>query len=76
MSERITAPGVDWSVCVCGNEPDMGGFYPIHEGREVEPVIGGPWDGIHYFCGACYRVIDQRTLEVVAHPERVTWMKD
>lgn len=74
MSERIKAPAEDWWVCVCGNEPHTGGFYPYHEGREVEPIAGGPWDGVHYVCADCCRVINQETLEVVARPLSVTFL--
>lgn len=40
--------------CECGNTPHSNGFYPcLPDGTEVEPVIGGDWDGESYVCGRC-----------------------
>jgi hypothetical protein len=62
--ERIAREG-GWPRCLCGNTPDMDGFYPcLPGGTEVEPDAGGPWDGKHYLCHGCGRIINQDTLEV------------
>jgi hypothetical protein len=74
--ERITAHASDDWECLCGNAPMLDGFYPIHDGRECEPTAEGPWDGVHYFCASCFRVIDQNTLEVVAKLDAVTFLGD
>jgi len=51
-------------ICICRNTPSGGGFYPCDEkGNEVEPVEG--WNGL-YVCADCGRIIEQRSLEVVA----------
>lgn len=64
-------PGDVWA-CTCGNRAELDGFYttvtdrepsgtPADRvlAREVDPIIGGEWDG-HTFtcarCGATYRV--------------------
>ena len=60
----------DW-VCPCGNEPHMDGFYPYQDGTEVEPDVDGPWDEIHYFCGSCNRIIDQRTGRIVGQQDTI-----
>jgi hypothetical protein len=50
-------------ICICGNTPSGGGFYPCDEkGNEVEPVEG--WNGL-YVCADCGRIIEQRSLEVM-----------
>lgn len=73
MSENITATqGDDW-VCICGNTPDDQGFYPYHDGRQIDPNIGSDWDGDRYGCRGCNRVINQHTLEVVEHPDFIAW---
>lgn len=52
-------------ICICGNTPSGGGFYPCDkEGNEMEPVIGSDWDGL-YVCADCGRILHQDTLEVV-----------
>lgn len=57
----------DW-VCVCGNRPDLSGFYSSTTvGVEVEPDKL-TWDGIHYTCAECGRVIDGRTGVEVRGP--------
>lgn len=74
--ERITATSSDDWECICGNRPDLDGFYPYHDGHEVEPTEGGPWDGVRFVCAQCCRVIDQNTLDVVEHPDEVQWRDD
>lgn len=59
-------------VCLCGNETHLDGFFPYHDGREVEPDVDGPWDGERFFCARCNRVITQGTLEVVERPDHIT----
>jgi hypothetical protein len=51
----------DWK-CVCGNDD---GFYPCDAktGNETEP--DDSWDGTHYICVECGRIIDQHSLRVV-----------
>jgi hypothetical protein len=72
--ERITheAGNDEAWVCICGNTPSDGGFYPCDkEGNEMEPLIGSDWDGL-YVCADCGRIIKQDTLEVVGrnpHPK-------
>lgn len=52
-------------ICICGNTPSGGGFYPCDkEGNEMEPVIGSNWDGL-YVCADCGRILHQDTLEVI-----------
>lgn len=51
-------------ACTCGNVPEADGFYPAKDGREIEPVAGGEWDGSSYICGACRRVFDSSTGEL------------
>lgn len=63
-------------LCICGNQPHYSGFYPYHDGREVEPTTDGPWDGSSYVCADCYRVIDQRTLEVLEVATSVRWLHE
>ena len=55
-------------VCICGNLPADGGFYPCDEsGNEVEPVEG--WEGL-YVCADCGRIIRYESLEVIGrNPE-------
>lgn len=56
----------DWLYCICGNDPSGAGFYPcLANGFEVEPTIGGLWDGKLYVCNQCNRIVNQDTLEVV-----------
>jgi hypothetical protein len=45
----------DELVCECGNEPWIHGFYAadLATGEEVEPYIGGTWDGRTWFCAKC-----------------------
>jgi hypothetical protein len=63
--ERIQADdGGEWT-CLCRNQAHLDGFTtctPV--GRLVEPVVGGEWDGRHYRCHRCGRIIDQETLRV------------
>jgi hypothetical protein len=64
LQGNVLTEGGDW-VCPCGNEPHMDGFFPYHDGAEVEPDADGPWDGVHYFCAACFRIINQNSGAVV-----------
>lgn len=75
-TERITAQSSDDWECICGNRPDLDGFYPYHDGHEVEPDANGPWDGVRFFCASCFRVIDQNTLEVVERPSSVVFLEE
>jgi hypothetical protein len=65
-NERIThETGSDeaW-VCICKNTPDAEGFFPCDkEGNQMEPEAG--WEDL-YVCAKCGRIINQKTLEVVA----------
>jgi hypothetical protein len=52
-------------ICICGNRPAGGGFYPCDKnGDEMEPSKGSNWKGL-YVCNECGRIIDFETLEVV-----------
>lgn len=53
--------------CECGNEPWIHGFYSadLATGEEVEPYIGGNWDGRTWLCAKC------GTVETVADWEEV-----
>lgn len=52
--------------CICGNNPYNEGLQPcLRDGTEVEPVVGGPWDGRLYVCLKCGRIADQYTLQVI-----------
>ena len=52
-------------LCVCGNEPQMDGFYPCNErGEHVEPTAE-LWTTNCYVCACCGRIIRQSDLEIV-----------
>jgi hypothetical protein len=52
-------------VCICGNTPTGGGFYPCDEnGHEMEPTAESDWVNF-YVCAECGRIINQDTLEVI-----------
>ena len=64
----------DWLICVCGNSPDMSGFYPcLDDGTVVSPTVSGPWQGRLYVCADCGRIIEQETVTVVGqrNPEGI-----
>jgi hypothetical protein len=64
MIEYIKANAEDDWECLCGNHAMSDGFYPSDiEGNELEPLIGGPWDGRLVMCARCGRIIDQTTFE-------------
>lgn len=65
MIERIDAPAYDDWTCICGNTAWAGdGFWPcLPDGTEVEPNIGGPWDGKLVKCEQCNRIMDQSTWD-------------
>ena len=59
-------------ICLCGNDPTLVGFAcSTIEGVSLEAPPDSEidqldeWDGKHYRCERCHRVIDQDTLEVV-----------
>lgn len=59
---KIKGKGSAW-VCVCGNRPELDGFYPCDmDGKEQEPDFS--WEGF-YLCAACGLVINQATLQAV-----------
>lgn len=63
--EYIVEESSDWWVCRCGNKPDGDGFASCNEiGERCEPTIG-EWDGKHWLCESCYRIIDGDTLQVL-----------
>lgn len=63
--QTVTRDG-DWLHCLCGNRPDMAGFYSCQpDGSEVEP--DEKWDGIHYYCALCQRIIRRDTLQVTGY---------
>lgn len=58
-------PLSDTWVCICGNVASLEGFYPCNsEGTQVEPTPE-EWTSGWYACARCYRLIDQRTRQVV-----------
>lgn len=68
VDEQISVepPYNSWR-CLCGNVDISDGFYPCDPvtGAQVEPDIeGDAWDGVHYVCARCGRIIDQNTLVV------------
>lgn len=75
----------DW-VCVCGNTPDMDGFLPYRNGREVAPDDPG-WNGHDMACRTCRRVVNgwegvadapdgAMWLPVIDRPDTITWLED
>ncbi|MEV4212621.1 hypothetical protein [Micromonospora sp. NPDC049662] len=61
--------GGDW-ICVCGNDPSTDGFETCApDGREVSPYADGPWDGLHYLCARCGRILIQPSGRVIGRTE-------
>lgn len=57
-------------ICICGNTPDSGGFYPCDaKGNEVVPTAE-EWTTNWYVCAECGRMIDQNTLEVMGQNKK------
>lgn len=68
MTEHITHEPkyADAWVCLCGNRPDLEGFYPCTDaGVQCEPTAWAGWLNNLYECDRCHRIIDGLTLEVV-----------
>jgi len=67
ITEKITHEPKDkgaW-ICICGNRPAYGGFYPCDvKGNEIEPTTGSGWKNL-YVCDDCGRIINMDTLDVV-----------
>lgn len=64
-TEYIVEEATDWWVCKCGNQPNYEGFFTCSViGEYCEPTIE-EWDGKHYLCDKCFRIIDGDTLAVV-----------
>lgn len=64
--DNTATPGVEYVLrghggdllCACGNDPTEAGFETCdRRGEVVDPDGDGPWDGIHYRCMTCDRVI-------------------
>lgn len=82
MTEWITETlAGDW-VCVCGNTPDMDGFWPYREGYEVSPSHPD-WNGHDLACRSCRRVVNgwraegpggSIRLPVIDRPDAITWL--
>jgi hypothetical protein len=72
--EKIDISDPTWAICLCGNVPSETGHYPVNIDTMAEQEPDEDWDGIHYFCGECFRVWDMETGFVVAHPESVTFL--
>lgn len=67
VSDYIVEDGMDWWVCKCGNQPDSDGFSPCSNiGARCEPDDN--WEGTHYLCERCFRIIDQHTLQIMGTP--------
>ena len=55
--DGATGQVADWTVCICGNEPYIEGFYPcLPTGEVIEP--DNTWDQILYYCERCHRIIN------------------
>jgi hypothetical protein len=65
MTTIIGEPYDDDWTCLCGNDTSTEGFYPVHEGRWIEPLISGPWDSLQIGCASCGRIIDQSTTKII-----------
>ena len=64
------AVGDAW-ICLCGNRPDLQGFFPCDAKGRAEPE---PDEWILFVCDRCGRIIDAETLEVVGlASERERW---
>lgn len=85
MAEWITETlANDW-VCLCGNTPDMDGFWPYWEGYEVSPSHPD-WNGHDMACRRCRRVVDgwqavdaidgSIRLPVIDRPDTIVWLED
>jgi hypothetical protein len=64
-------------VCLCGNQPEQAGFYPIDAGNhEVNPVPD-EWRTEDYACRQCGRVIESTSLRVVRQLEvdQIVWLR-
>jgi hypothetical protein len=58
--DGATGKVADWTVCLCGNEPHIEGFYPcLPTGEVVEP--DHQWVQTLYYCERCHRIIDMIT---------------
>ena len=61
----VVETDMDWWVCKCGNEPHFDVYSSCSEmGERCEPEEG-VWDGKHWLCEKCYRIIDGDTLEIL-----------
>jgi hypothetical protein len=68
IPDYIIEDSEDWWICKCKNEPHFDGFSPCSEiGARCEPDEQG-WDGTHYLCERCFRIIDQHTLQIIGVP--------
>lgn len=83
MAEWITETlAGDW-VCLCGNTPDAQGFWPYHDGRQVE-ASDPEWDGHASACRSCRRVVGWQAemshgnirLLVIDRPDAIVWLED
>ena len=74
--ERIVTEAGDpdaW-ICLCGNYPCGGGFYPCDaQGNEMEPGAQSDWNGL-YVCADCGRIIEMHTLAVVGINPEPIWL--
>jgi hypothetical protein len=70
-AERIEQPEGDWLLCKCGNSPDRDGFVcstptgVVCEPDAPDDADAPDWDGEHYVCLNCDRIVSQNTLLVL-----------
>jgi hypothetical protein len=55
----------DWWICLCGNRPDLDGFYPCHQSGEIIGPTPIQWPSSYYRCDRCGRVIQAGTRTIV-----------
>ncbi len=58
--ERVTIEQTD-ITCLCGNDATNEGFDMSDPAGVTTDPDSGDWDGIHYRCARCGRVINQNT---------------
>jgi hypothetical protein len=63
IAHEATRPAA-W-VCLCGNTPSGGGFYPCDSAGNAVAPTPDRWTTGCYVCTQCGRIIDQHSLEVV-----------
>ncbi len=62
---EVDADDPDAWLCMCGNRPDLEGFYPCDESGMLEEPTQETWTSGLYRCERCGRVIQQETRTIV-----------